>query len=287
MPALSGFSDNPFVDRSDLITGALALLRPLEQYKSPEKTRIKVATASGAGFGETSAQLEGFARPLWVVADLLRLRLEKCEVQSHDAGIDLDSWVAGLRAGTDPSSTEYWGDLIDFDQRMVEMESIALSLLSAPSVFGFPHDENAKRNLIHWLIQINSHKMPVNNWRWFRIFVNLALIRTLGVSEEKLKAQIDIDFEILDSFYLGEGWSSDGLWGDERKQADYYSGSFAIQFAQLLFVRYAPDYEPQRTEKYKQQAREFSAKYWRYFDQQGITRSDLFIAMHNIRLTAS
>ncbi|KAF5724959.1 hypothetical protein FMUND_304 [Fusarium mundagurra] len=45
---------------------------------------------------------------------------------------------------------------------------------------------------------------------------------------------MDADFELLDQFYLGEEWSSDGVWGDDKKQVDYYSGSFAIQFAQLL-----------------------------------------------------
>ncbi|KAK1762434.1 hypothetical protein QBC33DRAFT_623656 [Phialemonium atrogriseum] len=32
------------------------------------------------------------------------------------------------------------------------------------------------------------------------------------------------------SFYLWDGWSSDGLWGDERKQEDFYWENFAIQY---------------------------------------------------------
>ena len=62
MPGLVGFSGNPFRTRQDVITAALALLRPLEPYKSLEKARIKFATESGAGFSEISAQLEGFRR---------------------------------------------------------------------------------------------------------------------------------------------------------------------------------------------------------------------------------
>ncbi|KAH8201652.1 hypothetical protein TruAng_004173 [Truncatella angustata] len=269
MPSLPGFSANPFITRSDFITGAAALLKPLDRYKSSEKARIKIATASGAGFSETAAQLEGFARPLWVVADLLRQRFQGDQLLLGHDGLHLESWIAGLKAGTDPCSIEYWGDLVDFDQRMVEMESIALALLSAPSIFGFSNDEAARNNLRIWLLQINSHKMPVNNWRWFRIFVNLALIKCLGVPYEILQGQIGVDLAVLDSFYLGDGWSSDGLWGDERKQADYYSGSFAIQFAQLLFIKYAADYDSTRTGMYKQQAREFAIQYWRYFDEEG------------------
>jgi hypothetical protein len=68
---------------------------------------------------------------------------------------------------------------------------------------------------------------------------------------------------------VDEGWSSDGLWCEETKQADYYSGSFAIQFAQLLFLRFASEYDSVRTARYKQEAFEFSKKYWRYFGPNG------------------
>ncbi|KAI8305612.1 hypothetical protein K4K61_005172 [Colletotrichum sp. SAR11_59] len=206
MPPLADFSDNQFLTRGDLLRAAAALLGSLESYKSTEKARIKLATNTAAGFDEVSAQLEGFARPLWVVASLLR-------EPSFDAnnGVDLSFWTTGLVAGTDPESEEYWGNVGDIDQRMVEMESIAFTLLTSPDAF-------------------------LNNWRWFRIFVNLALVKTLGVQIESVRHFMEEDFELLDSFYLGEGWSSDGLWGEERKQADYYSGSFAIQFAQLLQI---------------------------------------------------
>lgn len=53
------------------------------------------------------------------------------------------------------------------------------------------------------------------------------------------------------------------------RQADYYSGSFAIQFSQLLYTRFAGDLDPERCEKYRAQAREFGKGFWRYFDQDG------------------
>ncbi|KAL6236493.1 hypothetical protein BDW75DRAFT_250049 [Aspergillus navahoensis] len=260
MPPLPGFSDNPFATRSDLVHAAKSLLSALEPYKSPCKARIKLSVATAAGFDETAAQLEGFARPLWVVPFLLE---EGCEI------LNLESWVDGLRAGVDPDNLEYWGDLGDFDQRMVEMESIAVALLARPDIFVNALGNDQKNNLITWLNQINQHKMPQNNWLWFRVFVNLALTRSLGVPREKLQDRITADLKTLDTFEIGQGWSSDGLWGDERKQADYYSGSFAIQFAQLLYVRFAGDEDRPRTERYCQLAREFGAVFWRYFDSVG------------------
>lgn len=267
------WSENSFRTREDILRAGIALLKPLQQYQSPQKARIKIPTATGTGFSEQAAQLEGFARPLWLVPHLIA-DPPSSEILS---GLDLSSWIAGLKSGVGPRSPEYWGDLGGFDQRMVEMESIAYSLLVAPEAFRFRDDPAAASSLVVWLEQINGNQMPANNWRWFRVLVNLALIRTLeipftetlGISLDEIKRKIQSDLDLLDSFYLGNGWASDGPWGDDRKQADYYSGSFAIQFAQLLYVRLAPDFDPERTQRYRDQAAQFGAEFWRYFHENG------------------
>lgn len=272
MKSPNAFCDNGFRTRSDLVAAGLALVAPLEQYRSPGKARIKLATANGAAFSEEAAQLEGFARPLWLIGSLhaaASVRSGTLEAFSAEAALRTETWITGLQNGVDPASPEYWGDLHDMDQRMVEMESIAYTLLFAPETFGFADDEVARGNLVRWLLQINSKEVHQNNWRWFRIFVNLALTRVLGVPLERVRAVMDADFAMLDSFYLGDGWNSDGPWDEERRQVDYYSGSFAIQFAQLLYVKLAPDFDPARTERYKAQAVDFAAAYWRYFDTNG------------------
>lgn len=232
MPPLSGFSDNPFHGRDDVLLAVTSLLSAFEPYKSPCSARIKLPTATGTGFDETSAQLEGFARPLWVVADLLKMNTSDPCNSRHFADLDLESWVRGLEAGVDPDSESFWGVLGDCDQRMVEMEPIAYALLTAPEVF-FPSDVSKQQKLTTWLRSINDHEMPPSNWLWFRVLVNLALVKTCGVSYIEVKSIMVSDLAKLDSFYLGEGWSSDGLWSKDKKQADYYSGSFAIQYAQL------------------------------------------------------
>ncbi|ENH64097.1 hypothetical protein FOC1_g10004364 [Fusarium oxysporum f. sp. cubense race 1] len=258
MPGLPGFSDNPFRDRHDLLRAATAIIKPLEQYRSKSKARVKLYPSTAAGFDDVAAQLEGFARPLWAISGLVD--------KSTDPS--LRSWLRGIEAGVDPENPEYWGHLGSFDQRMVEMESIAFALLMEPQVILSSLNSKSLENLKQWLKQINSFDMPQNNWRWFRVLVNLALTKVLGSDEEKARQAMDADFELLDQFYLGEGWSSDGVWGDDRKQADYYSGSFAIQFAQLLYVRCAVDDE-ERVAKYRQQAMDFASEYWRYFDTNG------------------
>ena len=272
MPSLAGFSDNPLRTRNDLVTGTYALLTPLLKYQSPKGARIRLPISSAAHFDETAAQLEGFARPLWAVAALLA---------SHDPKKPIDQrlkgWIDGIGAGTDPSSDEYWGEATDFNQRLVETEILAYALLAAPRAFLGPPDSTDERlierrkNIKRFLMCTNEKAIHKNNWLWFRVIANLALVKIFGVPHEELKKSMDTDLDILDTFHAGGGWASDGAWGKEadRKQMDYYTGSFAIQFSQCVYVKYAADIDPKRVDVFKQRARDFAVDFWRYFDSTG------------------
>jgi hypothetical protein len=98
---------------------------------------------------------------------------------------------------------------------------------------------------------------------------NLALVKACGVPYEEVKELMDADHDILQQFYLGNGWAADGFWSDAGRQADYYSSSFAIQFSQLLYVKYAADIDPERCDAFKERAIFFGDQFWRYFDIDG------------------
>ena len=297
MPPLKGFSDNAFRTREDVATAALALLEPLVPYFSTHKGRVRLPISTGVHFDEAAAQVEGFVRPLWAVATLLQFKSSITVDDPTDAGL-ADSieeitkpWISGFSAGTDPENPEYWGTISDMDQRMVEAEVVSFALLSDPARLFHDRDAETQRNITAWLRGMNGKAMPPNNWRWFRVFSNLALIKVCGVSASDLLEEMKADLAILDSFYLEDGWSGDGPWLSTKeeeeqelkfqrtgrrdkigkgRQVDYYSGSFAIQFSQLLFAKYAEDIDPQRVSRYRQQARDFGASFWRYFDSDGI-----------------
>jgi hypothetical protein len=276
MPSLPGFSDNALRTRQDLITATWALLTPLTKYQSPKGARIRLPLGTAAHFDETAAQLEGFARPLWAIGAMLT---------SHDpeqpADDRLKGWIDGIAAGTDPSSGvhEYWGEVSDLDQRMVEIEILSYALLAAPQAFLEPPsftDEaviQRQQNIKKFLNSVNGREIHQNNWLWFRVMANLALVKSCGVPYEQLKDSMDADLEVLDTFYTGGGWASDGPWSEDkdkdRKQMDYYSGSYAIQFSQCVYVKYAADIDPERVQVFKQRAREFAVDFWRYFDRDG------------------
>ncbi|KAF9876921.1 hypothetical protein CkaCkLH20_05767 [Colletotrichum karsti] len=291
MPPLPGFSDNPLRTRSDLIRATIALLRPLLPHFSPTKARIRVPVSTATHFDETAAQLEGFARPLWAVGALL-LGVESTSDPDLVKSIDevVQPWIEGFVAGTDPEHPEYWGKINNMDQRMVEAEIVAFALLSAPEKIFDPLTENAKQNVTNWLRTLSGMDMPKNNWRWFRVFGNLALSKVCGVPFEDVRDEMNSDLDLLDSFYRLDGWSADGPWQTPEqaqsefeqyektgrrdaigvgRQADYYSGSFAIQFSQLLYSRFAADLDPERAQVYRQRARDFGATFWKYFDSEG------------------
>lgn len=100
---------------------------------------------------------------------------------------------------------------------------------------------------------------------WFRVFANLGLSKVGAVFDpERLKADLDH----LDTFYLGDGWSRDGPEG--VRQLDYYSGSFAIQYAQLVYSKLAADTDPIRAEEYRDRARKYAVDFVHMFDEYGV-----------------
>ncbi|KAH9229816.1 hypothetical protein K456DRAFT_1919460 [Colletotrichum gloeosporioides 23] len=283
MPPLPGFSDNPLKSRDDVVRATEAFLKPLIQYFSHGKAISKLPVATGTHFDENAAQLEGFARPLWAVGALL---------MSGDPNWELfQPWIDGFDDGVDPDHPEYWGDIQDYDQRMVEAEMISFALLAAPQHMLWDRlRPKTRTNLVIWLSSMNTKLIHRANWLWFRVFSNLALSRVRNVDTPEVCNRIEDDLKVLDTFYLEDGWSSDGWWrtpdiDDEEyrvfretgranalpngRNACFYSGSFAIQFSQLLYIRFAGDRDPARTAKYQQQARDFGAGFWRFFNSNG------------------
>ncbi|KAF8755582.1 hypothetical protein RHS01_05318 [Rhizoctonia solani] len=296
MPAPEGFVNNKFRTWEDVQRAAVSVLDSLSRYTSPGGARI-VLGHTGTHFDEVAAQLEGFSRPLWALASLIagskghdvsRLSPTPSELSTR--------WLKGLASGTDPKNAEYWGTTRGKDQRMVEMSAIGFTLAIAGEKLWDPLSEKEKSNLANWLGEINDKEMPDTNWLWFRVFANLGL-RSVG-SDRFSKEQMTKDLDHLDTFQLenlgdepaasidgtlsipgldaatagitaprSRGWSRDGPEG--VRQLDYYSSSFAIQFAQLVYSRLAKDFDPIRCKKYKVRAREFAREFVAYFDETG------------------
>ncbi|KAF2738464.1 hypothetical protein EJ04DRAFT_486370 [Polyplosphaeria fusca] len=251
---LHPFSTNPLKTRDDVVQAVASLLDPLAAGDSPLHSMVKVSS-TGTRFDETAAQVEGYARPLWGLAPLLA-------GDSKYAGTE--RFVQGLVAGTDPESPEFWGYMEDQDQRMVEACPIGYTLAIAHKDFWDPLTDKQKKNVESWLGSMNDKDMPNTNWLWFRVFANLGLAKN-GAAWSK--SRLEADIKQLNTFYRGDGWSNDGPEG--YRQMDYYSGSFAIQYLQLLYAKLAAETDPTQGEEYKKRARLYAQDFVHYFDPEG------------------
>lgn len=268
MPPLHDFSDNRFVTHADFKAASIALLRGLKPYQSPGGARIRLPLVTGTHFDDVAAQLEGYARALWAVGSLLHFTI----VTSEEHEELIEPYIRGLANGTDPDHIDYWGPVVLRDQRMVEMEIISFALLAAPHAMFYSQTDEAQENIKVWLKTINGKDFPTTNWLWFRVMTNLALHKTCGIPREEVVDNMKADLDLLEQFYLSDGWAADGMWSDAGRQADYYSGSFAIQFSQLIYAKMAKDIDPERCERFESRAKEFALSFWRYFDFNGKRR---------------
>ncbi|KAJ3736637.1 hypothetical protein DFJ43DRAFT_512928 [Lentinula guzmanii] len=246
---------NPLRSRTEVASFLASMLDALEPYTSPDGARIHLGYTA-THFDEVAAQLEGFSRPIWGLASLL------AGGGSYNRA---SRWRSGLASGTDPESEEFWGNMRDKDQRMVECSAIGYALSVAGHDLWDPLSETAKINIGNWLGGMNDKEMPNTNWLWFRVFANLGLSKVGSPRADAQRMQADLDH--LDTFYIGDGWSRDGPEG--IVQLDYYSSSFAIQVAQLLYSKLAQKEDPKRCEKFRNRARMFALDFIHYFDPEG------------------
>ncbi|WP_052726433.1 DUF2264 domain-containing protein [Devosia epidermidihirudinis] len=240
----------PVSTRDEMAAYLLALYAPLEGYYSPGRAQVRLAPFAG-DFDVESGYLEGFARPLWGLAPLLK------------GGYEVPFWpevLKGLSNGVDPEHPEYWGDVVDFDQRIVESAAISFTLMLVPEKSWALLDEKAQANLARWLTQVVTVKSPPNNWGFFQVLGHLAL-NGLGFQTNRESLETLLDF--LESCTIGpDGWSSDGL----RPQVDHYVG-FAMHFYALLYAEFSDN--AVRSERFRARAKAFGTQFREWFADDG------------------
>ena len=243
---------NPLKTRQDMVRAAVALLEPLKECLSPGRARMYVGEGS-AHYPEDVAGMEGWSRALWAIVPMLA---GKCP----EAEPFWQLWREGLIHGTDPEHEEYWGDLYDYDQRMVEMAVIGTGICFAPERFWEELTPGQRENLYRWLNQINQHDMPKNNWRFFRILVNIGF-RKIGRPVDDARMKEDLD--MMESHYVGDGWYFDYL-----TKRDYYT-IWGFHFYSLIYCAAMEAEDPERCRRMKERARIMAPRFACWFDREG------------------
>jgi hypothetical protein len=248
--SVNPLSGNPLVGRADMQRALIDAFDPLLPYFSEGNARVRL-DAAGAHFDRAAADLEGFARPLWGLAPLARGGGEF----SH-----WDRFAEGLANGTDPDHPEYWGAVRDRDQRLVELAAIGFTLALVPEKIWDPLGPRARDNLIGYLKNARRFHYAENNWKFFRILVDLGLDR-IGANYDRSLTRAYL--EELDGFYLGDGWYRDG----NVRRIDHYIG-FAMHFYGLIYAGLVDD---EYAERYRERATLFAADFRHWFANDGAT----------------
>ncbi|MCL6457418.1 MAG: DUF2264 domain-containing protein [Gorillibacterium sp.] len=242
---------NPLVTKADLQEAFRQLVYPLKPHYSEGHARLKLGV-TGVHYGPAIAEMEGFSRVLWGIVPLLA------------GGGEDEFWelcLEGIRNGTDPEHSEYWGAVGDYDQRLVEMAAFGFALSLIPDRIWGPLDERERTNLYQWLNQMNTDSCYDCNWLFFNVLVNMGF-RKAGLPYDA--EQLERNLRRIDEFYLSRGWYSDGVGG----QIDYYV-PFAFHYYGLLYAKLLGNEDPKRARVFKERAAEFAGEFIQWFVPDG------------------
>ena len=216
---------NPLSSRQDIVASLNTLLSALDKAFAPGSSRFSLGETC-AHYSTDIAQMEGLSRALWGLFPLLA---------SGDASPFCEKYLTAIKLGTDPHSDGYWGETGPYDQRLVEMAAYGLGLALLGDKLTAHFTGREVMNLHAWLNQIVHAQMPDSNWNYFAIMVQLGFKRA-GLPYDQ--TAIDRRFAMMEAYYLGDGWYSDG----PGRPKDYYI-SMAFHFYGLIYATLSGDEE--------------------------------------------
>ncbi|MFD5315394.1 DUF2264 domain-containing protein [Streptomyces sp. NPDC127098] len=172
-----------------------------------------------SGAGVRSDGLEGFARTFLAAA------FRVAGAGGEDPHGWLDRYASGLAAGTRTpgrEDTESWPPILDHlakGQPMVESASVALGLrMTAPWLWK-NLDEDVQDRTEEWLRGALRHTPAPNNWYLFPYTV-AGFLESVGRGDAETAAARGRARELLEGWYVGDGWYSDG----DGRAFDHYNG---------------------------------------------------------------
>lgn len=241
--------DSTFTSRDNALNVVKFLLGK-QPILNAENRECSPQLGCAAHYNDEAASVEHIARLMWGAVPA-----------NNELKRDNEALRLALLSGISGENENAWSNLVNYDQKIVEMSSFAVAIVDAPDTFWNPLSDAEKQALIDWMTPVQELDIPPNNWRWFRVLIVFALER-VGVDIQRDKLQQDLDF--IDSHYMGQGWYQDG----EAAVMDYYN-PFAFHFYGLVYARWIRDTRSDESEKYVNRAVEFAQSYQYWFGENG------------------
>ncbi|MHC5216181.1 DUF2264 domain-containing protein [Enterococcus sp. LJL128] len=244
--------DNDFLTREDYAQAMEKLIQPIrEEIIHSDFPGVHLGS-SGAVYNQQRADMEALIRPLWGLAPYWTLKKDD---QLRDA------YLNKLAAGTDSANAAYWGDVENYDQYIVEMAALSLTLLLHREYFWEQLPLKQQQTLIQWMAQALDRQIPKNNWMFFKVLIRIALYQCgEALNHEALEKEL----LLTDGMYVGEGWYVDG----KETQRDYYI-PFAFHYYGLIYVKFMGAEDPERSQIFIERATRFAQDFLHYFDADG------------------
>ncbi|TWF78037.1 uncharacterized protein DUF2264 [Pseudonocardia hierapolitana] len=184
----------------------------MQRYRSPRGGRIDLPGAP-AKAGVVSDGLEGFARTFLLAA---------FRAAGDGDGTALAPYREGLVSGPGPTGPDAWppiGSHGPGGQPMVESASVALGLLTARRWTWDLLGAAEQDRLEGWLRGALRNEPAPNNWYLFPMAV-AAFLDEVGRGDAETARAIDRAHDLLEGWYRGDGWYSDG----DGRAFDHYIG---------------------------------------------------------------
>ncbi len=228
-----------------------ALMKAIVASASPACARQRIP-GPRSHHGLLADELEGFTRSMIMAGPWLHS--SKNGTYSWNGGnVDVAGFYRqGILAGTDPKHPEYWGDIVDYAQHLVEMAALAWGLYLSQDLIWDKFSAAEQKQVADYLFQCTKAAYHPNNWLLFNVVTNTVL-KKLGMPYSQ--EQIDANLTACDHMYLGGGWYRDG----NINRIDYYN-SWGFLYYYLLWVILDGQSKPEVAQTHQERARLFCAQ---------------------------
>lgn len=243
--------DNTLATREDVSQFLNEMLNAVTPFFTESCAQIDLANTT-THYGKDIAGMEALARMLWGIAPLLAAG------QTPELLMPI---VKGIKNGVNPAHVDYWGQVSDVDQRVVEMAALGLLLALAPQVIHRQFSDTEQQQLYAWLQQSETAVVADNNWHYFPIMVQIGFHHVGWPVNWQV---INANFERMEAWCLGQGWYSDG----DTRQRDYYI-PMGFHFYGLIYATLMGQVDSQRAAVLRERAVQFAQHFICFFAADG------------------
>ena len=213
--------------------------------------------------GQLADELEGFTRSMFMAGPWLHHSTDGV-FSYHGEITDVAAFYRkGILAGTDPNHPEYWGDIVDYAQHLVEMAALSWMLYLSRQHIWEKFSQAEKKQVADYLFQCTKVAYHQNNWLLFNVITN-AVLKKLGMPYAQ--EQIDQNLQACDHMYMGQGWYRDG----NVNRIDYYN-AWGFHFYYLLWCLIDGDSKPEQVAIHQTRVRDFARDFRYFFASDGST----------------